>query len=156
MLSKFPSSHHSESGGLCFTFVTVPKPPPPFKPNHRNQISIEFAAFPRLPAELRLKMWRYSFQPRIVNIRWSSDLRQYISPNNPAILHVSSEAREEGLKIYRPCFDTTFVSPSVVYFNFDLDIACIDWSTLGRPPGSLGRIAADCAKVKTYLSKMGI
>jgi hypothetical protein len=73
--------------------------------------SSSFHVFPYLPVELRLKIWCYSFTPRIVEIharrshyaddfkhggvpKWQSDC------NNPAALSVNTEARSAALDCY--------------------------------------------------------
>ncbi|KAH7243806.1 hypothetical protein B0J15DRAFT_501153 [Fusarium solani] len=54
--------------------------------------SLSFHVFPHLPFELRLKIWRYSFTPRVP--KWQSGC------NNPAVLSVNSEARSAALDCY--------------------------------------------------------
>jgi hypothetical protein len=89
-----------------------------------------FTLFPRLPQELRLKIWQSTIDPRIVHIKWSRLLSQCVTPDNPIILQVSRESREEGLKTYRPSFATTSSSTPVVYANFSLDTVSFDWDTV--------------------------
>lgn len=91
-----------------------------------------FKQFPRLPQEIRLKIWRATIEPRVVRIKWSSQLLQCVTPDNPTILQVSHESREEGLRTYRPSFDTTNSSGPIVYANFSLDTVCFDWVTAYR------------------------
>jgi hypothetical protein len=93
-----------------------------------------FEQFPRLPVELQLKIFRYTIEPRVVNIEWSRQLRQCITSSVPTILHISSEARREGLKIYQPSFNTTLNSRVPVYFSVELDTASFDWASFGRKP----------------------
>lgn len=93
-----------------------------------------FERFPRLPAELRLKIFQYTIEPRVVNIEWSRKLRQCVTSNVPTILHVSRESRREGLKIYQPSFNTTAESRAPLYFSVELDTASFDWASFGRKP----------------------
>jgi len=58
---------------------------------------------------------------------WSPQLTQFITPDNPTILRVTHESREEGLKTYRPSFATTSFSRPVVYANRSLDTVSFDW-----------------------------
>jgi hypothetical protein len=88
-----------------------------------------FTSFPRLPQELRLKIWQSTIEPRIVRIHWSRQLSQCSTQNNPIILQVSHESSEEGLKTYRPSFATTSTSRPVVYVNFTLDSVSFEWET---------------------------
>jgi hypothetical protein len=88
-----------------------------------------FTLFPQLPQELRLKVWQSTIEPRIVRIKWSAQLSQCTTPDNPIILRVSHESREEGLKTYRPAFVTASASRPVVYANFLLDTVDFDWET---------------------------
>jgi len=88
-----------------------------------------FTPFSRLPQELCLKIWQATIESRIVRIRWSPQLTQCITPDNPTILQVTHESRKEGLKTYRPSFATTSSSRPVVYANLSFDTISFDWET---------------------------
>ncbi|KAE9380141.1 hypothetical protein N431DRAFT_432430 [Stipitochalara longipes BDJ] len=88
-----------------------------------------FTLFPKLPQELRLKVWQSTVEPRIVRIKWSQQLSQCTTLDNPIILRISHESREEGLKTYRPAFATISASQPVIYANFSLDTVDFDWET---------------------------
>jgi hypothetical protein len=88
-----------------------------------------FTPFPRLPQELRLKIWQATMEPRLVCIKWSPRLSQCITPDTPTILQVTHESREEGLKTYRPSFATISSSRPVVYANLSLDTVSFEWET---------------------------
>lgn len=100
--------------------------------------------FPRLPTELRVKIWMYLIQPRIVIAccldRSAEDLDERRAQlrarttdyNNgiPVLLHINQEARAVGLRYYEPAFswsvgrtvsDVPSSGPSTAYFNFELD-----------------------------------
>ncbi|KAJ9412772.1 hypothetical protein QL093DRAFT_2595340 [Fusarium oxysporum] len=73
--------------------------------------SLSFHCFPNLPVELRLRIWRYSFVPRCVEIHarrshYADDFQHGGVPkwqsrcNNPVALSVSSEARSAALDFY--------------------------------------------------------
>ncbi|KAH7189775.1 hypothetical protein BKA60DRAFT_530983 [Fusarium oxysporum] len=73
--------------------------------------TLSFHVFPCLPVELRLKIWRYSFVPRCVEIHacrshYADDFRHGGVPKwqsrrkNPATLSVNSEARSAALDYY--------------------------------------------------------
>jgi 2EXR family len=82
-----------------------------------------FTVFPKLSAELRIKIWKWvCFQPRNVDL-WEVRVCDKYSPRypgfivykshttTPAILHTSQEAREEGLKFYVRAFSTSGLVP---------------------------------------------
>ncbi|KAJ3454840.1 hypothetical protein MRS44_013440 [Fusarium solani] len=84
--------------------------------------SLSFHVFPHLPVELRLKIWRYSFTPRIVEIHarrshYADDFQHGGVPkwqsgcNNPAALSVNSEARSAALDCYPVKFPLATVAP---------------------------------------------
>lgn len=103
-----------------------------------------FPNFSKLPTELRIKIWTYLVQPRIVIAccldRAAEDLEKRRAQlldhtteyNNgiPVLLHISQEARAVGLRYYeqafswtvsRPVSDVPSSGPSTTYFNFALD-----------------------------------
>lgn len=61
-----------------------------------------FESFTRLPSELRIKIWKFTFpEPRIVPVRYNRATQQYISTMPaPAILHASGESRALFLETY--------------------------------------------------------
>lgn len=70
-----------------------------------------FQLFPHLPTELRLKIWRLSFLPRVVEVHgrrahYANDFNHgsvakwQSGCNNPAALSVCSESRDIGLEYY--------------------------------------------------------
>lgn len=84
--------------------------------------SLSFHVFLYLPVELRLKIWRYSFAPRIVEIHarrshYADDFRHGGVPkwqsgcNNPAALSVNSEARTAALDCYPVKFPLATSAP---------------------------------------------
>jgi hypothetical protein len=66
----------------------------------------KFTLFMKLPQELRLKIWRHTFEPRKIVIRVESDAS--FCPNahyqHPIALQICSESREEALKWYKVYF----------------------------------------------------
>lgn len=121
--------------------------------NQDNQDKMQsittFEPFPRLPVELRLKIFKYAIEPRLVNIEWSRQLRQCVSSDVPTILHVSKEARSEGLKTYQPSFNTAFDSNAPLYFSFEHDTASFRWESFGRKPvRHIKAVEDDCRKLK--------
>lgn len=99
-----------------------------------------FRLFPRLPPELRIKIWKIaSFnEPRVVQLRVDTQedggLCSFYCPGNypPPILHATSESRTEALRYYKRkrvefCkyyggFFRDFAPTAQTYFNFDIDI----------------------------------
>ena len=85
-----------------------------------------------LPTELRLRIWRMSWEPRTVEVHQfitdreldqhrPSTARPFRSTAPlPASLHVCTESRFETLRYYSLAFAPTCGEPEV-YFNFDLD-----------------------------------
>lgn len=92
--------------------------------NDRGASSKVFTLFPRLPTELRLKIWKDAcFEPRLIDLWFVPvELNQSInfdetaqpfvfrshSRGVPSILHTSQEARIVGLQNYSLDFDTAF------------------------------------------------
>jgi hypothetical protein len=82
-----------------------------------------FALFPTLPLELRRKVWGHTITPRNVEIRFdiitTSHKHDFVA-DQPIILYVCHESREEGLRAYKLELHTEH-SQNKVYFNYDLD-----------------------------------
>ncbi|RDL38115.1 uncharacterized protein BP5553_05548 [Venustampulla echinocandica] len=92
-----------------------------------------FHPFPRLPVEIRLKIWQLSVTPRTVEVRLPGPLyinddlvpiiiliteHEFIS-STPALLQVSREAREEVIGLY--CNIGSGFSSNDAYFHMKLD-----------------------------------
>lgn len=124
-----------------------------------------FTRFPKLPIELRLKIWEYvsdverdiwigakpisegyrSVKVMLHPLEWGAEeVFKYITSSPPpSILHANQESRSEGLKQYSLAFGTTLkydgielnVKPQI-YINFQRDRICTsDW--LGNPDDSI-------------------
>src|SRR5436190_18405372 len=93
-----------------------------------------FTLFPKLPIELRLKIWRDSIQPRMVKVRYDKAHKRCTSFAIPAILHASRESRYVGLKTYQLCFGLENGGGGL-YFNYDIDAVALNWQSFGRGPG---------------------
>ncbi|TVY45163.1 hypothetical protein LOCC1_G003865 [Lachnellula occidentalis] len=93
----------------------------------------EFHLFPKLPTELRLKIWVFVLStPRVLGMRcnirfnesrrytdtWAKSFASDKPP--PAALHVCQESRHEGLSIYQSNFKTN-LSPKYTYTAFEHD-----------------------------------
>jgi hypothetical protein len=93
-----------------------------------------FTRFKELPAEARLRIWRYAIPGgRVVQVMRRSKLA-YIHPRAffedvrllkvvqsiPAMLHTCYEAREVALEVYRPAFASLL--NRAVYFDFRRDL----------------------------------
>ncbi|KAK2797391.1 hypothetical protein FQN50_009192 [Emmonsiellopsis sp. PD_5] len=85
-----------------------------------------FHPFPRLPFELRARIWELTVEPRTVEIRYKYGhlkLLHVTSPTPvPAVLHACFESRNQGL--YQRAF-TQGVEPRYVWVNFDMDMVSI-------------------------------
>jgi hypothetical protein len=114
-----------------------------------------FTLFPKLPIELRLKIWKESYEPRIIELRfaqkWNMCRYDFIIPKFPPVLHVNKEARLESLKYYKFSFKHRHCRRPVL-FNFSIDTLHIrdytpgDQSLLGRQ--NTMRILPDKEKVQ--------
>jgi 2EXR family len=72
----------------------------PLKSSQKSDASVaesktltKFRPFPRLPSELRLKIWKLNMPgPRVVELRYSKKIYHAVSPTpTPALLHVCRE-----------------------------------------------------------------
>lgn len=100
---------------------------------------ITFHSFPDLPLELRLKVWEYLLQPRIIIAACFDAAEEHakraqlaLRPNLPAtppLLHICHETRELALNHYEPAFAWRIPAmlaqpretPARVWFNFARD-----------------------------------
>jgi hypothetical protein len=85
---------------------------------------LKFELFPKLPPELRFKIWNLVPEPRIVRVLFRYDRRKNhykFDANFPPILHVNQEARTEGLRRYTRAFETKWALNGV-FFDFEADI----------------------------------
>jgi hypothetical protein len=94
-------------------------------------IPTEFTCFPRLPIELRYKIWYCTLKPRLVMLEnpekqdtSSSNLVQpskiYCRTPLPIALQVSRDSRNAVLPMYPLCFHSETLA-SAIRFNFSLD-----------------------------------
>lgn len=98
---------------------------------------VEFTLFPKLPLELRRKVWREAITPRVIYIlkddsadrlRWKA-----ITSGTIALLAVNTESRSEGLMIYETPFTTGGISGQEAscrgpcYVNFAHDLIYINF-----------------------------
>jgi 2EXR family len=97
------------------------------KPSSSNSFDAKkprFTLFPKLPIELRLKIWKESYEPRIIELRfaqkWNMCRYDFIIPKFPPVLHVNKEARLESLKYYKFSFKHRHCRRPVL-FNFSID-----------------------------------
>ncbi|KAJ0426763.1 hypothetical protein BJY00DRAFT_270963 [Aspergillus carlsbadensis] len=86
-----------------------------------------FALFPRLPAEIRVRIWQMAVEPRTVEIRPNrgpySALEYFVSSTPvPAVLHVCYEARTHAS--YQQAF-ALGSAPRYVWVNFQMDMISI-------------------------------
>jgi hypothetical protein len=88
-----------------------------------------FLPFPRLPYELRTRIWELTVEPRTVEVRTKKEhessgkiLHVTSSTPVPAVLQACREAR--NLRLYQQAF-TLGVEPRYVWVNFDIDMISI-------------------------------
>jgi len=101
---------------------------------------ISFHRFPDLPPELRRWVFHLSIEPRIVRVRWNSDIRHCTTPDNPAITQVSREARSEASKVLRLSFYTSLETRETIWFSHEIDTVSIDWYSFAKGEGAPGII----------------
>jgi len=87
-----------------------------------------FTLFPKLPAELRVKVWEFSFVPHRV-IMMGAGHRPQRSQITGAHLLVNFEARQVFLEHYARCFHN--LGQKAVYFNFSIDTLCVQSALKG-------------------------
>ena len=92
-------------------------------PEEKSELPTKFELFPKLPPELRLKIWKLVPEYRVVEVIFKQDHRK----NNykflatiPAILHANHDARVEGLRRYKQVFKTKWALNGV-FFDFESD-----------------------------------
>lgn len=98
-------------------------------PNTDIEIFDTFHCFPQLPAEIRLKIWAFTFPgPRVAEVSWSASSESWNSvPESHNVACSSSlvnhEARHEFLLSWRPLFlrDPASDAIAVEYFNPAID-----------------------------------
>jgi 2EXR family len=88
-----------------------------------------FTLFPKLPQELRVKIWEYALPegPRVVKVYYQGQqsmepkfkIRAEVSDPATSLLRVSVEARIVALKAYPLAFQTPLLKP--LHFNFEKD-----------------------------------
>lgn len=94
-----------------------------------------FHLFPKLPPELRTRIWEYALPPgRLVRIFYTEiyypsgtysdeDLGQTTFTSNtpaPALLHACAESRIVALRVYKLCLGTA-QSPAAIYLDLSVD-----------------------------------
>jgi hypothetical protein len=141
-----------------------------------------FSLFPKLPVELRIKIWGYACSvTRNVDI-WARSLDNqlqlryfyerpfyfYSSLPPPSVLHVNSESRSESLKYYDLDFGTnltirnrnstpfTISSPSRVYFNWNTDRLCLINPSELVDRGMVRRVSSQSADYYRDCQKKGL
>ncbi|KAF7167904.1 hypothetical protein CNMCM6106_003274 [Aspergillus hiratsukae] len=90
-----------------------------------------FHLFPRLPFELRARIWELTVEPRTVEVRvkkqhgsWGKILHVTSSTPVPAVLQACHEAR--NLRLYRQAFNfSSGVEARYVWVNFEIDTISI-------------------------------
>ncbi|KAL5326749.1 hypothetical protein ACEPPN_004438 [Leptodophora sp. 'Broadleaf-Isolate-01'] len=82
----------------------------------------EFHIFPKLPAELRFKIWILSLPgPRVVELHYNALTSRAVSSTPaPAALHTSRESHEEALKQYSLLFEDSVLN-ATVYIDVSID-----------------------------------
>jgi hypothetical protein len=116
----------------------------------------KFTLFPELPKELRLKIWEFAQEPRIVEVCQTQDSAAFYSPTAPpTLLHISRESRHIALQNYALSFPngdhlaTIYYNPSIdiLYFPAWCDdrgsIRHFERNTSPEARGKIKRLAID-------------
>ncbi|KAF4211477.1 hypothetical protein CNMCM8980_002015 [Aspergillus fumigatiaffinis] len=89
-----------------------------------------FYLFPRLPFELRARIWELTVEPRTIKlyfkrerISWGKVLYATSPTPVPAVLQACHEAR--NLRLSQQAFNFSTVEPRYVWVNFDIDMISI-------------------------------
>jgi hypothetical protein len=103
-------------------------------PERFDTIGATFHLFPKLPPELRFKIWGLAArQPRDVEVRAgivkAKDNTKHaqfrsVSPA-PAVLHANQESREECLKMFVKCLPERSTTNQRIYINPELDLLIV-------------------------------
>jgi hypothetical protein len=112
-----------------------------------------FTLFPKLPTELRLKIWKLSAQ-QVRVVKWVYGISRRTTFINkagvpqdkyyfknlstdalPSILHATRESRGEALRTYTLCLESHFRNP--IHFNYERDIFVFEH---GHGPFKLTRL----------------
>ncbi|TVY25624.1 hypothetical protein LHYA1_G006332 [Lachnellula hyalina] len=97
--------------------------------------SNRFTIFPRLPAELRAKVWQAAITPRVIRCQRTNDENLFTAPpKSVTLFEVSRESRNIAflyggfiLLSTTPCY--IYFSPKIDYLLFD-----VGWKSLADPP----------------------
>jgi hypothetical protein len=83
--------------------------------------------FPKLPRELRDKIWDFTLpRQRVVNVTYNADKNSYTTPIRvPMTLHICQESRERALRRYKLSFGAQ-KGEARIYFNFEDDLLYMD------------------------------
>lgn len=115
-----------------------------------SEMSATFHPFPRLPAELRIRIWGLSVEHRTVDVRATRALREtrfnsfyydwiHVDPDRfipvpvPGVMHACQESRH--LELYEKVLYTTLSDPPeerYAWINFDMDMIDLYHDSLFR------------------------
>ncbi|KAH9206026.1 hypothetical protein DL95DRAFT_450972 [Leptodontidium sp. 2 PMI_412] len=100
-------------GGKATPITTSPAPSAPSS-------SSTFTPFHRLPLEIRQMIWKFTLEPRVVEMEFSENLGFYTVCKVPTALKVSQESRDTVKKPYVECFSSLWY-PRGTLFNSAMD-----------------------------------
>jgi hypothetical protein len=102
----------------------------------------QFTLFPKLPIEIRQATWRFTLQPRAVEIAYTYNHEYYSHVGIPVALRVNRDSRNAVSLLYPLCFGSILHQPRIV-FNFSMDTLYFDemiWTELPKFLVSLGDV----------------
>lgn len=89
-----------------------------------------FTLLPELPTEIHQEIWKFSLQPRAIEIEYNTTHGYYTRVKTPAALSVCKDSRDAVKFLYPLCFGSVVYEATIV-FNFSIDTLYID-SELGH------------------------
>jgi hypothetical protein len=116
-----------------------------------------FTLFPKLPAEIRLAVWKYALAVQRISVikrdqhwKFGTEIKPFIikhPPPSPALLHVNRESRCLAEKAYQqPAFNCLTNAPR--FFNFEVDALHIRFTTTPFWCTHIPTVVKDSAKVQ--------
>jgi hypothetical protein len=118
---------------------TSTAPPDAPDDNPHSEALEEFTPFPKLPIELRLRIWKFTLPgPRILEVAYceagsDSDMPEKfgVATRPPVALRVCRESRREASRFYTLSFGSENWA-SKIYFDFSIDTLYLNCLTIGQ------------------------
>lgn len=92
----------------------------------------QFHPFHRLPTEIRIMIWHFSLEPRVVDLQFERKASRkgfYSHDKIPTLLEVCRDSRAAVIASYPLCFGSVWY-PQKIRFNFSMNTLFMDGSFL--------------------------